>query len=162
MLPELDTCLNVLEGAHRWAEQALDGLPPAALNWRPTEGEVGLDEADPDATNSLAGLVMHIAGSERYLIGQLAGGRSFVRDRPAEFRADAMDAEALRQVLRDADAHARAVMSALTAEQLEEPIVGPEGVVPRRWALVRAAAHSGLHAGHMQLTRQLYLNRDRG
>ena len=159
MLPELETCLKVLEDAHDWAAQALEGLPPEALNWRPTEGEVGLEDADPDATNSLAGLVTHIAGSERYLIGQLAGGRAFSRNRPAEFRASGASVEALRQVLRQANAYAREVMEDLTPEQLDETISGPVGEVPRRWALVRATAHAGLHVGHMQLTRQLFLAR---
>jgi hypothetical protein len=157
MLPQLETCLKVLEDAHGWAGEALEGLPPEALNWRPTKGEVGLEDADPDATNSLAGLVTHIRGSERYLIGQLAGGRSFDRDRPGEFRASGESVETLREVLLQANAYAREVMDALTAEQLDETILGPVGKVPRRWALVRACAHAGLHAGHMQLTRQLWL-----
>jgi hypothetical protein len=159
MLPELETCLSVLEQVHELAARELEGLPPEALNWRPTEGEVGREDADPEATNSLAGLVMHIAGSERYLIGQIAGGRGFDRDRAGEFLATGENVESLQRVLRHANAYAREVMDPLTLEQLEEMVPSFMGPMPRRWALLRAVAHAGLHAGHMQLTRQLYLLR---
>ena len=131
MLTELEACLNVLEDVHAWAAEALEGLPPESLDWRPTRGEVGREVADPDATNSLAGLVMHIRGSERYLVGHLAGGRPFVdRDRPGEFRASGQDVEAFAARLsstaaatasrdaRVADALARALAAAAPGDRV--------------------------------------------
>ena len=69
--------------------QAIEGLPPAALDWVP----------GPD-TNSLAVLAVHVTGATRYWIGDVAG-----RDRDAEFQVRDLDATALKARLTEALAY---------------------------------------------------------
>jgi uncharacterized damage-inducible protein DinB len=56
----------------------LDILTEQDLWWRPN-GEA----------NSVANLVLHLAGSNRYYVEEIIGGRTVVRDRNAEFAARA-------------------------------------------------------------------------
>ena len=67
--------INLLEEHHREILEALEGLPPSALDWIP-----GSD------MNSINVLVFHITGSTRYWIGDIAAQESSNRDRDAEFR----------------------------------------------------------------------------
>src|SRR5262245_39600002 len=56
----------------------LDVLAEQDLWWRPNE-----------EANSVANLVLHLAGSNRYYIEEIIGGRVVARDRDAEFAARA-------------------------------------------------------------------------
>ena len=56
---------------------SLSTLTPEDLWWRPNDG-----------SNSAGNLVLHLAGNARQWIVHGVGGRSDVRDRPAEFAAD--------------------------------------------------------------------------
>ncbi len=57
-------------------------LPQEALDWKP----------EP-AMNSICVLVVHIAGAERFLIGDIVKGESSQRNRPAEFMATGLEAQ---------------------------------------------------------------------
>ena len=59
-------CLNNLQELHNDMEKALEGLPPEALDWLPKPG-----------VNSITALVVHTAGAERFLFGQVIAGESF-------------------------------------------------------------------------------------
>jgi len=62
VLPILEDYLERLQALHESIESAIEGLPQAALDWVP----------GPDM-NSFAVLVTHVAGAERYWIGDVAG-----------------------------------------------------------------------------------------
>ena len=62
--------LDCLEALHAAAGRAIEGLTQAALDWSP----------DPDA-NSLCVLAVHLAGAERYWIGDVVGRDPSGRDR---------------------------------------------------------------------------------
>jgi len=64
----------------------LDALNDQMIWWRAN-----------DRSNAIGNLVLHCAGSTRYHIGHVVGGRDFVRDRDAEFseRLDIPKAELL-------------------------------------------------------------------
>ncbi len=64
MIPSLEAYWERLQSLHADILAAIDGLPAIALDWSP----------DPEI-NSVAVLVTHVAGSERYWIGEMAGGR---------------------------------------------------------------------------------------
>ena len=57
--------LDLLQDCHNGILQALEGLPQSALDWVP-----GQD------MNSIAVLLAHITGSERYWIGDIAAQES--------------------------------------------------------------------------------------
>ncbi|MBI4768957.1 MAG: DUF664 domain-containing protein [Chloroflexi bacterium] len=159
MTPEISHYLQFFEDLHRQMGELIAGLPAEALNWRPVTG------GDGHASNSLAALVTHVAGSERYWIGEVVGGRPSGRDREAEFLASAGEALLLQARLEEATALAREALAGLAPdssnrglapERLEEIAHVRGRDITLRWALMHMLEHAGVHLGHMQLTVQLW------
>ncbi|MCC7355170.1 MAG: DUF664 domain-containing protein [Anaerolineae bacterium] len=136
---------TTLETLHREIGNALQGLPADALNWQPAEG-----------ANSLYVLATHVAGAERYWLGEVVGGQSQRRDRDAEFRARGNSAEAPLQVLSDAGELSRQVLMDLRPEAWTETRMARGHEYTLGWCVLHAIEHAALHLGHMQLTRQLW------
>jgi uncharacterized damage-inducible protein DinB len=145
--------LERLAALHRDIEQAIGGLTPAALDWTPA----------PD-TNSIAALVTHVAGAERFWIGDMAAQMPSNRDREAEFRAGGLDEAALRQRLAQADDFARQAIESLTLADLDAERRSPrtDRTFTAGWALLHALEHTAMHLGHIQLTRQLWEQESEG
>jgi len=139
--------LNILQTCHADILKALDGLPPAALDWIP----------GPDM-NSISVLVFHLTGAERYWIGDVAAQDPTVRDRDAEFKVHEIGVDVLKKRLTDNTEYARIALEKFTIQDLEATRVsardGREFTVA--WALIHALEHSTLHLGQIQLTRQLW------
>ena len=133
----------------------LEGLPQEALDWRPIQGEGEL------ATNSLAAMATHIAGSGAYLIKEVIGRQPIHRDREAEFAAQGADPSALRARLDGAAKTVAQVLSPLTPGQMEEDRKYRDRTAKVRWIILHVIEHTALHLGHMQLTRQLWLAKNR-
>ena len=148
MTPELELYAQTLQRLHTEAAATVTGLPLAALNWRPLEGD--------ESTNSLAMTVAHMAGSERYWVGEVAGERPAHRDRDAEFRVSVASAEELTALLDQALTVTREALSSLPPEKLDDMVSLRERTVSKRWAVLHAIEHLATHVGHMQLTRQLW------
>jgi hypothetical protein len=153
MTAELDNYVDYLKRLEREALAPLEGLPPEALNWRPLPDRPG---ADAHITNSLAVVATHLAGSVRYWVGEVAGGRPAHRDRDAEFRAEAGEAGELVKRVSEAIQFARAVLDKLPPDQLDEVVEARGDMVSRRNAVVHALTHASIHVGHMEITRQLW------
>ena len=153
MLALFEAYLDRLQALHAEMERAIEDLPPAALDWTP----------GPD-TNSLAVLVVHAVGAERYWIGDVIGGDPSGRDREAEFRAQGLEAASLRARLNQTLAHTRSVLDPLTHQDLEanrlSPRDGRQATVA--WAMAHTLQHTAVHTGQMQLTRQLWDQHARG
>ncbi|MEP7357809.1 MAG: DinB family protein [Anaerolineales bacterium] len=153
MTAELDNYVDFLKQIERQAREVLEGLPADALNWRPLPDAAG---ADSHATNSLAVVVAHLAGSVRYWVGEVAGGRPAHRDRDAEFRVQAADVSELIQRVTEAAEYSQAVLAKLPAEHLDEMVERNGKPISRRHAIVHALTHASVHLGHMEITRQLW------
>ncbi len=150
MHPTFAAYFDSLTALHTEIEQALADLPPAALDWTPA-AEV----------NSIAVLVTHIAGSERFWIGEKAGGVPANRDRASEFRAHSEDAAALRGLLAASLEQARAVLAALAQIDLPRSVGSHrDRPIDVAWALWHALAHVAVHVGHIQVTRSWWLARN--
>ena len=67
-----------LNELHEEILHTVDGVPAEALDWSP-----GAD------LNSIAVLATHVAGAERFWIGERVGGQPAHRDRDSEFRVRA-------------------------------------------------------------------------
>lgn len=148
MHPFFQDYLELLADHHLNLEKAIDGLSVNALQWTP----------DPDI-NSLTVLVVHLTGAERYWIGDVAAQMPSNRNRSAEFEAEGLNEEALRERLQANRDFAREALERLTLEDLEQERVTPAGdgrKVTVGWALLHALEHTALHAGHAQLMRQLW------
>ena len=103
-------------------------------------------------------LVTHLAGAERYWIGDVAGEEPSGRLRDTEFRTQGVEVEALESLLARTLDHSRGVLKRLTLEDLSSPRIssrdGKSFTVA--WCLAHALEHTALHLGHIQITRQLW------
>lgn len=146
MIPALEDYFERLQSLHNEIQKVIEDLPQTALDWTPPGPEM----------NSLCVLAAHVAGSERYWIGDVAGRDPSNRDRPAEFRAHGLDAATLLARLAQVLEHSRRVLEGLTLSELEVERVSPRDgrKVRVAWALAQALRHTAEHLGHMQITRQ--------
>lgn len=155
MLPILNDYLERLAALHEEIKQAIRDLPVAALDWSP----------GPDM-NSITVLVTHVAGSERYWIGDVAGQAPSGRVRAVEFEARGLDAETLSAHLDAVLEHSLAVLGKLEVDDLGN-MRGDEGDTGQRglrdgttssvaWALFHALEHTAIHTGQIQMTRQFW------
>ncbi|MEJ2600545.1 MAG: DinB family protein [Anaerolineales bacterium] len=147
MIPFYAELLNRLRAHHDEIEKAIEMLPQEALDWKP----------EP-AMNSICVLAAHIAGAERFLIGDIVKGESSQRDRPAEFKAAGLDAAMLMKRLRGSEAYLESALETLSLADLgdmrQDPRDGSQVAVS--WAVLHTLEHTALHNGQIQDLRQLY------
>jgi hypothetical protein len=112
--------------------------------------------------NSVAVLLTHTAGALRYWVGDVAGGKPSGRVRGQEFEMRDVDAAELMARLRAALDFAGEVLGELDAATLGETrTMGQKDETHTiGWALLHALEHTALHAGHVQITRQLWDQRN--
>jgi uncharacterized damage-inducible protein DinB len=139
--------LDRLSELHLGLERAIEGLPAEALDWSPLP-----------AVNSLSVLLVHIAGAERYWIGDVVGEESSSRDRESEFQTQRLSREDLQRKLSDSLSYARELIARLVPEDMEATRVSPRDgqVYSVVWALLHALEHTALHLGHAELMRSLW------
>lgn len=147
MQPYFFSYLRNLEEIHTDIRTVIKGLPLEALDWHP--------DAD---MNSIAVLIIHSLGAERYWIGDVVAGEPSGRDREAEFRVSGLTEAQLVGRMEEGEGYVRNALEKLTVQTLEEMRIsarnGREETVG--WALCHALKHTALHLGHMQLTRQIW------
>jgi len=132
---------------HNDIKLAIEGLSQSALDWGP-----GSD------MNSLGMIVAHVAGSERYMIGDIVAKEPSGRDRDAEFRTQGIDTAELNERLDGSLAYVRQVLERFSIEDLDTPCVSPwDGqTYTAGWFLFRVMGHVASHLGHAQITRQMW------
>jgi uncharacterized damage-inducible protein DinB len=147
MEPIITAIIAELTKQHDNLKKTFAGAPQAALDWRP----------GPE-TNSLAVLAIHVAGAEKYWIGDLTTGRPSTRDRDAEFQVQGLTHDALAEALDAALADSIAVLTPLRAEELNaiRHVARYNRDQSIATSLLHAATHAALHVGHAELTRQMY------
>ncbi len=151
MLSEAENYLQRIDDLREQICALISGFPQEALNWRPIDAE------GTGSTNSLAALAAHIAGAERFWMGEVVGGLSPTRDRDAEFAVVVSEASPLVQLLKDTGAQTREILGGLTQEDLGRTREARGRTIPVRWCLLHVVDHTALHLGHMQLTGQLWM-----
>jgi len=127
--------------------KVIDDLPLEALDWVP-----GAE------MNSIAVLIVHLCGAERYWLGDVALGDPSGRVREEEFKTRGLTADELGQRLAAADEYARQALSRLSPASLDSIRVSPRDgkAFPLGACLTYVLKHSALHLGHIQITRQLW------
>lgn len=153
MIKEIENYRSALQDLRGQVKALLEGIPPEALDWRPIEGEGEL------ATNSLAAMAVHLAGSEAFWMKEIVSGQPVQRDRNAEFLARGMTADGLKEGLENSANATEEILSSLTVRELDESRSFRERTVTVRWAILHVIEHIATHVGHMQLTRQLWMAR---
>lgn len=139
--------LNRLEVMHECVKAAIAGLSPEALDWVP----------GPEM-NSFSVLVTHVAGSERFWIGDMAGQDDSGRVRSEEFAVTGLTEAALVQRLDESFAHSQKVLSNLLLTDLDKFHESPVHSESFRvsWSLMHNLEHVALHVGHLQMLRQMW------
>ena len=155
MTKEIQGYLTAMNELRDQIKSILEGVPQEALDWRPIEGEWEL------ATNSLGVIVAHLAGSATYLIKEIIGGQPVHRDREAEFATRQVNASTLKARLDGAVKIVEEVLSPLKEDQMEEDRKYRDRTAKVRWIILHVIEHTAQHLGHMQLTSQLWLARNR-
>lgn len=148
MDPFLTPFVESLDRLHEDIYQAVEPLSDNAINWR-----------HPDLSNTIGILLRHVAGSERYWIVQVVGGREVPRNRDAEFGGERLSKVPLVADLRAAQREVKDVLGRLSAGDLsrtvEIPYRGATRAVVRSWAVLHSLAHTAYHLGQMQLFKKM-------
>ena len=111
MDPYVAAHLRELEDLHRQVFEMVAPLDDDAIN-RPV----------PGLTNTVGIVLRHMAGSERYWIGEVVGGRAAHRHRDAEFGHERLRKTALMQELGGVDTLSREVLGRLTRDDLLQEV----------------------------------------
>ena len=126
--------------------ECLERLQDGQVWWRPHE-----------EANAVGNLVLHVCGSSRHYLGRLVGGRSYERDRPAEFaeRGPVTRAELFR-LLDDTAGESAAVLDALDPGTLLETREVPREKPQTVFALGRRTTHHwAAHTGQIVYATKL-------
>ena len=129
---------------------AVEGADDALFQWSPGSG-----------FNSIAILLRHLAGSERWWIGEAIGGIPSHRVRQSEFAHDRPAREDVLRAVEEARVLTRRVLTPLTVQDLQAqtPPAVTVGTPPRRptklWALLHYLEHLGYHRGQALLLLKL-------
>lgn len=136
-----------LEAQHNTIKMVLEGLTPSALDWQPGP-----------QMNSIGVLVVHVAGAERYWIGDVAVQEPSGRDRAAEFETEGLAAEVLSERLDNSLGYVRTALAGLTTAELGESRRSSrhDGSFTVAWSLLHALDHTAVHTGHIEVTRQVW------
>jgi uncharacterized damage-inducible protein DinB len=141
--------LQRLEDLQHRLHQDVRDLPAEAIDWSPGP-----------AMNSVAVLLAHIAGLLHEGI-DIALGDPPGRVREQEFQTrGVLSAEMLRRLDAVID-YARGALPRLGLEDLDKERQDDDGTVTCGWALLHALEHAYLHLGHVQLTCQMWRQRQR-
>ena len=111
--------------------------------------------------NSIAILLRHLAGSERWWIGEVIGGVPAHRVRAAEFVHDNPSRDGVLRAVEEARALTRRVLAGVTAADLAAPVPGSAKRLSssehpdKYWALLHYLEHLGYHRGQILLLRNL-------
>lgn len=132
---------------HRDIERALEDLPEEALDWKP-----GAD------MNSLAVLITHLTGAERFLIGDVVLGDPSNRVRETEFQVAGLTKQDLLKRLAMTDTYIKGAFEKMSLADLETERVHPRhgNNVSVAFAILHALEHAATHVGHIGLTVQLW------
>ena len=142
--------LNRVQEIHQHMIDVLDALPDTAVNWQPALQEI----------NCIAVLVTHAMGAERFWIGDVALGAPSNRIRSNEFINEAKTCAQLKALIQTTQYYVAGVLPQLTLADLATPKRLPQHTrdFTVGWALLHALEHTAVHAGHMQIMRQLWEN----
>jgi Protein of unknown function (DUF1572) len=151
MLPFYEELANRFQELHKAMVSAVNDLPEEALDWKPG-----------NEMNSLSVIITHVTGSERFLIGDVVMLDPSNRNRDAEFLVKGVIKEDLIHRLNGSDVYLRSAFEELQLSDLEAMRLHPRrGIqVSVSWALLHALEHTGTHLGHIELTFQLWQERN--
>lgn len=139
--------LHRFDELHASMKEVIAALPAQALDWSPA----------PEV-NSVAVLVAHVCGSERFWIGEKIGELDAQRNRDAEFTVRGLDSTKLTAMLDASLDMLRPVLEKLALDNLSRPagasVSRDDSAHDVAWCLQHALEHVAVHTGHVELMRQ--------
>lgn len=143
--------LDKLGAIHAEIAELIQPMSVEALDWKPL----------PDIP-SICVLVVHIAGAEKFWIGDVVAGEDTGRIRENEFKSAGKSAEELIGILGVSLEFIRGTFSGLVIGDLSRKVISPRdgSEITIAWALNHAIHHTALHLGHIQIIRQLWESSD--
>lgn len=147
-LPLLSGLLEMMDFTHRNMTHIVADLPSDALAWHPGP-EMG----------SLSGIVRHAMYCEIYAICRAAGEDiAYDEATNAALWDSNDDAPQLIACINEGDAVTKRILPAMTVEKmaLRYPAWNQAAPTFAGALIAEAAIHTGMHWGHMQMTRQLW------
>ena len=97
-----------------------------------------------------------MTGSEAWWIQEIIGGADVHRDRPAEFAVTGDDIAALKARYGAAAHGSEEVLRGLAGTDLSAMREANSEHHSVRWCIVHVIEHTARHAGHIELTSQMY------
>lgn len=148
MDPQVEPFIQTIDQLHDDVYRAVAPLTDAEINWR-----------HPHLSNTIGILMRHIAGSERYWIVEIVGGRPIQRRRQDEFEAERLEKDLLVERLRAAQTEVTELIRGLAAVRLHETVEvtfrGQPRTFTKSWAIMHSIQHTAYHLGQMQLFRMM-------
>ncbi len=139
---------------HQNVIETIKDLLPEALDWVPVDHPTS-------EMNSINIIVTHLAGAERYWIGDMALGDPSGRVRDDEFKVEGLAVESLIEKIDRLTEYAQAALEKIDLDDLDKVRHSQafDQSFTVGWSLLHALEHTAVHAGHIQLTRQLWEER---
>ncbi len=146
---EAQSLLTELTAIHKKVRAAVEKLGDAGVVWQPPAPE----------TNSASVIITHMCGSEMQWVGEYVGGKPARRNRDMEFKQPERTAKGLMALLDRTDSASREALSKHTAASLSKPATAtgrPDFKGTVRDCVLHALTHESEHAGHLELTEQMW------
>ena len=136
-----------LQDLHNQIHVALDALPDTAVNWNPYQ-----------EMNSIAILITHSMGAERFWIGDVALGDSSQRIRNQEFINTTQTCASLKTLIQTTENYIQTNIPQITLADLatSKPSPNHNREFTVAWSLLHALEHTAVHVGHIQIMQQLW------
>lgn len=146
MLSQLKTALSIIESQHQEILTLVESVGIEGMNWVPAYKDV----------NSIYALATHTILSQLWWIKENLHGQMIERDRPAEFTANAQDLVSLKRTYKDVQKLTEEILESLKEDDLQIIREVRDKKVTIEWIVLHVIDHTGLHLGHLQLTKQLW------
>ena len=140
--------LQRLEDLQNRLHKDVRDLPMEAMDWLPGP-----------QMNSVAVLLAHITGVLREGI-DIALDVSLGRVRAQEFQTLSVSSAEMLKHLDAVIDYAREALPRLSLDELDKARMDEDGPVTCGWALLHGLEHAWLHLGHIQLTCQMWRQRE--
>lgn len=143
----VERCRQKLRDLRRRAALAIGRLTDEDVNWRPNE-----------ESNSIANLVVHMAGNLHQRLESGIGGAPDQRDRDSEFNSRApVSRDQVLEILNQSFFKADEILAAVTEERLSEPQRIRDREVTVADVLFTVATHLSEHVGQILYIAKLRL-----
>lgn len=147
-LPLLGGILSMMDFVHRDMIAIIADLPNDALVWQPANG-----------MGRLSGIICHTTHGESRSIRRAAGEEVvyIAEDDDPMWQIEEDRAQLIARIA-DSDAVMKRILPIMTVAGMAEryPARGADSIASGGELIAKAAIHTSMHWGHMQMTRQLW------